>query len=112
MQMVKSRALQIPGNARTRAGRATAPQAVRPLLKKSDENYDCRTTFTKARRKFTISVWLWPKSSGNSKSQPEFQKVGRNSEKPGRKLKFPDGNSQSQTAFGKVSRLSKKSDNF
>jgi len=54
MQIVKSREPQIPGNARTRARRATAPQAVRPLLKKSEGNYDCLPTLQKDRQLFTF----------------------------------------------------------
>src|SRR5215471_9998525 len=67
-----ARELQISGKCANSCRRAAAPQAVRPLLRKLDENYDFRTTFKKARRKFTISVPLFKKLSGNSKSQPEF----------------------------------------
>ena len=78
-----------------------------------------RTTFSKARRKFTISGPLWQKLFRNWKSRTEFEKAGRNCEKPDGNCKFPDGNSQFpdrilyfRPAFAKVVRNLKKSADF
>src|SRR5258707_11752639 len=76
-------------------------ERVRPLWRESDGNYDFRATFSKVRRKFTISGPLWQKLSRNWKSRTETGNSSRKFSKSDRILDF-------RPAFAKVVRNLKK----